>query len=55
MIPSIQWHLFYKTFAAFASMARQYHFYEDDVAKMEASLFEMSPYRKDDKGAADHT
>ena len=55
MIPSLQWHLLYKTFAAFASMARQYHFYEPEVARMEKSLFDMSPYRKDDKGAADHT
>lgn len=49
MIPSLQWHVLYDAFAVFAALARQYHFYEDDVAKMEASLFEMSPYqRKED-------
>ncbi len=45
MIPSLQWHLFYDAFEKFASMARQYHFYENDVARMEASIFEMSPYK----------
>lgn len=49
MIPSIQWHLFYKVFSDFAAMARQYHFYEPEVARMEASLFEMSPYPKHHK------
>lgn len=43
-IPSMQWHLFYRAFAAFASMARQYHFYEAEISRMEKSLFEMSPY-----------
>lgn len=46
MIPALEWHLFFEAFETFAAMARQYHFYEDDVAKMEASLFEMSPYPK---------
>lgn len=46
MIPTLQWHILYDAFAAFAAIARQYHFYEDDVAKMEAALFEMSPYSK---------
>lgn len=46
MIPTLQWHVLYDAFAVFAALARQYHFYEDDVAKMEASLFEMSPYPK---------
>lgn len=46
MIPTLQWHILYDAFAAFAAMARQYHFYEEDVEKMEASLFEMSPYPK---------
>ena len=48
MIPTLQWHILYDAFAAFAAMARQYHFYEE--AKMEASLFEMSPYKKNRKG-----
>ena len=46
MIPSLQWHVHYDAFAEFAALARQYHFYEDEVNKMEASLFEMSPYPK---------
>lgn len=46
MIPAPQWHVLYDAFAVFAALARQYHFYENDVAKMEASLFEMSPYPK---------
>lgn len=44
MIPTLQWHVLYKAFAEFAALARQYHFYEDEVSKMESSLFEMSPY-----------
>lgn len=48
-IPALQYVLFSEAFQKFAALARQYHFYEDDVAKMEGSLFEMSPYqRKDD-------
>lgn len=49
MIPSLQWHFLYEAFSAFAALARQYHFYEAEVDKMETSLFEMSPFkRKDD-------
>ena len=48
-IPALQYTLFAEAFWKFAALARQHHFYEDDVAKMEVSLFEMSPYqRKDD-------
>lgn len=43
---ALEWHLLFRAFAEFAALARQHHFYEDDVAKMEASLFEMSPYPK---------
>lgn len=46
MIPALQWHVLYDAFAVFAALARQYHFYDDEVNRMEASLFEMSPYRK---------
>ena len=45
-MPSLQWHLLYRAFEAFAVLARECHFYEDEVNKMEASLFEMSPYPK---------
>lgn len=44
MIPTLQWHVLYDAFTVFVALARQYHFYEDEVDKMEASLFEMSPY-----------
>ena len=46
MIPALQWHVLYDAFAVFAALARKYHFYEDEVNRMEASLFEMSPYPK---------
>jgi hypothetical protein len=46
VIPALEWHLLFRAFAVFAALARQYHFYEDEVNKMEASLFEMSPYPK---------
>lgn len=48
-IPAIQYTLFAEAFWKFASMARQYHFYEEEVARMEKSVLEMDPYqRKDD-------
>lgn len=47
-IPALQYVLFSEAFQKFAALARQYHFYEDDVAKMEVSLFEISPYRRKD-------
>lgn len=43
MIPSLEWHVFYRAFEAFASMARRYHFYDDEVSRMEASIIAMSP------------
>lgn len=46
MIPALEWHLLFRAFAEFAALARQYYFYEEEVNKMEASLFEMSPYPK---------
>ena len=48
-IPALQYVLFSEAFQKFAALARQHHFYEKEVAEMEVSLFEMSPYqRKDD-------
>ena len=48
-IPALQYTLFAEAFWKFASMARQYHFYDEEVARMEKSVLEMSPYqRKDD-------
>lgn len=43
MIPALEWHIFYRAFAAFAAMARKYHFYTDEVDRMEESIFAMSP------------
>lgn len=48
-IPALQYTLFAEAFWKFASMARQYHFYDAEVARMEKSVLEMDPYqRKDD-------
>ena len=46
MIPALEWHLLFRAFAEFAAIARQHNFYDDEVGRMEASLFEMSPYKK---------
>ena len=47
-IPALQYVLFSEAFQKFVALARQYHFYEKEVAKMEVSLFEISPYRRKD-------
>ena len=49
-IPALQYTLFAEAFWKFASMARQYHFYEEEVARMEQSMLDMNPFlqRKDD-------
>ena len=48
-IPALQYTLFAEAFSKFASMARQYHFYDAEVAHMEKSVLEMNPYqRKED-------
>lgn len=48
-IPAIRHTLFAEAFWKFTAIARQHHFYEKEVAEMETSIFEMSPYkRKDD-------
>ena len=49
-IPALQYTLFAEAFWKFASMARQYHFYEEEVARMEHSMLDMNPFpqRKDD-------
>ena len=46
MIPALEWHLLFRAFSKFAALARQYHFYEDEIARMGTSLLEMSPYEK---------
>ena len=48
---ALEWHVLFRAFAEFAAIARQCHFYEDEIAGMGASLLEMSPYhdkREDD-------
>lgn len=50
-IPALQYALFAEAFWKFASMARQYHFYDEEVARMEQSMLDMNPFphqRKDD-------
>lgn len=49
-IPALQYVLFAETFQKFAALARQYHFCEEEVARMEKSVLEMDPFprRKDD-------
>lgn len=49
-IPALQYVLFSEAFWKFASMARQYHFYDAEVERMEKSVLEMDPFprRKDD-------
>lgn len=41
---ALEWHVLFRAFAEFAALARQHHFYEAEIEKMEASLLEMSPY-----------
>ena len=45
-IPSLQYVLFAEAFWKFASLARQYHFYTEEVARMEQSVLEMDPYQR---------
>jgi len=45
-ISALQYALFAEAFWKFASMARQYHFYEEEVANMERSMLDMDPYKR---------
>lgn len=49
-IPALQYVLFAEAFQKFAALARRYHFYEEEVARMEQSMLGMNPFpqRKDD-------
>lgn len=53
-IPALQYALFAEAFWKFASMARQYHFYEEEVARMEKSVLDMDPYLKGEKQHESH-
>ena len=48
-IPALQYALFAEAFWKFASMARQYHFYDEEVARMEKSVLEMNPYQRKER------
>lgn len=52
--PALQYALFAEAFWKFASMARQYHFYEEEVARMEHSMLDMDPYPKGEKQHESH-
>lgn len=52
--PALQYALFAEAFQKFASMARQYHFYEEEVARMEKSVLDMDPYPKGEKQHESH-
>lgn len=45
-IPALQYTLFAEAFWKFAALARQYHFYEEEVARMERSMLDMDPYKR---------
>ena len=49
-IPALQYVLFAEAFQKVAVLARQYHFYDEEVARMEQSMLDMNPFpqRKDD-------
>ena len=53
-IPALQYTLFAEAFWKFASMARQYHFYEEEVARMECSMLDMDLYPKGEKQHESH-
>ena len=52
--PALQYALFAEAFWKFASMARQYHFYEEEVARMECSMLDMDLYPKGEKQHESH-
>lgn len=50
-IPPLQYTHFADAFWRFSSLAKQYHFYDEEVARMEQSMLDMNPFprqRKDD-------
>ena len=53
-IPALQYALFAEAFWKFASMARQYHFYDAEVARMEKSVLDMDPFPKGEKQHESH-
>lgn len=53
-IPALQYTLFAEAFWKFASMARQYHFYDEEINRMEKSVLDMDPYPKGEKQHESH-
>lgn len=50
-IPALQYALFADAFWRFSSLAKRYHFYDEEVARMEQAMLDMNPFprqRKDD-------
>lgn len=45
-IPALQYALLAEAFWGFAALARQYHFYDAEVARMEQSMLDMDPYKR---------
>ena len=43
---ALEWHVLFRAFAEFAALARQYHFYDEEVARMEQSMLDMDPYKR---------
>lgn len=45
-IPSLQYVVLVRAFYDFAAIARQYHFFDDEVNRMEGSILAMKPERR---------
>lgn len=48
-IPPFQYTHFADAFWRFSSLAKQYHFYDDEVVRMEKSVLEMNPYQRKER------
>jgi hypothetical protein len=49
-IPPLQYPFLANAFYEFAAAARQYHFYDEEINRMEKSIMEMNPYPQKKKG-----
>ncbi|WP_154620011.1 hypothetical protein [Selenomonas montiformis] len=48
-IPALQYALFADAFWRFSSLAKQYHFYDEEVARMEQALLDIDPFPRQRK------
>lgn len=48
-IPTLQYTPFADAFWNFASLAKQYHFYDEEVARMEQAILDMNPFPRQRK------